>query len=88
VEITDVDLHCVSGHEIVVEERSADEVRGLVGDSKNILWSMPNSPVFNPVFDVTPADLVTAFILDSGVYKPTEIVQLACKINEQTLDFG
>lgn len=70
---TTIDQHCISGHEIIVEERSAHEVRGLVDGSKNIVWSMQNSPVFNPAFDVTPADLITAFILDCGIFKPNEI---------------
>jgi methylthioribose-1-phosphate isomerase len=26
--------------------------------------------VWNPAFDVTPADLITAFITDSGVLRP------------------
>ena len=72
---TTLDRHCVSGHEIVIEERSADEVRGYVNGLKNIEWSTPNSAVFNPAFDVTPANLVTAFILDCGIYKPNEIAR-------------
>lgn len=70
---TTIDPLCVSGHDIVVEERSANEVRGFVGNSESLTWSMPHSPVFNPAFDVTPANLVTAFILDCGIYKPNEI---------------
>jgi methylthioribose-1-phosphate isomerase len=28
------------------------------------------SPVFNPAFDVTPADLITAIITERGVVRP------------------
>lgn len=72
---TTIDLHCVSGEDIVVEERSADEVRGFVNNLGTTVWSVSNSPVFNPAFDVTPAHLVTAFILDRGIYKPSEFFE-------------
>jgi methylthioribose-1-phosphate isomerase len=29
-----------------------------------------NSPVFNPAFDVTPAELITAIITERGVVRP------------------
>jgi methylthioribose-1-phosphate isomerase len=31
--------------------------------------------VFNPAFDVTPAELITAIITERGVFKPQEIGQ-------------
>jgi len=58
---TTIDLHCPSGDCIVIEERPAQEVRGG--------WSPAETPVYNPAFDVTPARLVTSYILDSGVVK-------------------
>jgi len=61
-----VDASTATGHDIVIEHRSADELgRGFRG---------PVAPagvgVFNPAFDVTPAELVTAFITDRGVIVP------------------
>lgn len=73
---TTIDQKCFEGKDIIVEERSPDEVRGLINESTKIVWSMLNSPVFNPAFDVTPADLVTAYILDCGIFKPNEIKNL------------
>lgn len=73
---TTLDLDCASGDDIIVEERAANEVRGVVNGDNDFLWSTRNSPVFNPAFDVTPAALVTAFILDCGVYKPEAIARL------------
>lgn len=70
---TTIDSQCYSGQEIAIEERTADEVRGFVSASNHLDWSTPNSPVFNPAFDVTPAELVTAFILDHGLFKPHDI---------------
>lgn len=57
-----VDLACPNGAAIPIEERRAEEVRGY-GDQ---CWA-PDSPVFNPSFDVTPAALVTSLVLDRGV---------------------
>ncbi|MBU1239332.1 S-methyl-5-thioribose-1-phosphate isomerase, partial [Myxococcota bacterium] len=52
-----------TGEEIVIEERCADEVR-RVG---NELITVPDVPVFNPAFDVTPAHLIAAIITENGV---------------------
>lgn len=58
-----IDLTITDGREIPIEERSADEVRGVFGH--------PIAPegvkVRNPSFDVTPAELVTAIITERGV---------------------
>jgi Predicted translation initiation factor 2B subunit, eIF-2B alpha/beta/delta family len=32
-------------------------------------------PVFNPAFDVTPAELVTAIITERGIFKPHELAK-------------
>ena len=60
---TTVDLGCVDGRAIPIEERQATEVRGY----KNMRWAPQESPVFNPSFDVTPVELVTSLVLDRGV---------------------
>jgi methylthioribose-1-phosphate isomerase len=65
---TTVDLNCSDGASIPIEQRSADEVRGVSGSFGSCNWSPVNAPVYNPAFDVTPADLVSGWILDSGVY--------------------
>ena len=61
-----VDPATPSGDAIVIEHRAADELgRG---------FEAPVSPrdvaVYNPAFDVTPAELVTAFVTDRGVVRP------------------
>lgn len=71
---TTIDLSCTSGDEIMIEERHPDEVRGASGNFGHVIWSEPNTPVFNPAFDVTPASLVSAFILDRGVILPKDLV--------------
>ena len=54
-----------TGADIVIEERSATEVRGV-----GPVVTAPDVPVWNPAFDVTPARYVTAFITDAGVLRP------------------
>lgn len=50
--------------EIVVEERSPDEVRTVMGKT---YITLPDVDVYNPSFDVTPPDLITAFITEKGI---------------------
>ena len=57
------DLECPSGDRIPIEERSEDEVRGL--QERPVV---PESArVWNPAFDVTPREWVTAYITERGV---------------------
>jgi methylthioribose-1-phosphate isomerase len=68
---TTIDPACPSGAEIVVEQRSGEEVRtaGLWHDEPLAL-TVPGTPCRNPAFDVTPAALVTALVTDRGVAAP------------------
>jgi methylthioribose-1-phosphate isomerase len=60
------DLATSSGDAIVIEERPADEVRTWQGRP-----AAPSLvPVWNPAFDITPRDLVTAYITELGVLRP------------------
>ncbi|MCH8536945.1 MAG: S-methyl-5-thioribose-1-phosphate isomerase [Alkalimonas sp.] len=64
---TTVDPCCADGSQIPIEQRSASEVRGVTGGFGSVCWAPADAPVFNPAFDVTPASLVTGWVLDSGV---------------------
>jgi methylthioribose-1-phosphate isomerase len=61
-----VDPSIPSGASIVIEERDAAEVRGVAGRQT----APAASPVYNPAFDVTPAELITAIITERGVVRP------------------
>ncbi len=63
---TTIDPACPNGEAIKIEQRASDEVRGAAGSFGKVIWSPVNAPVFNPAFDVTPAELVTSYILDTG----------------------
>jgi methylthioribose-1-phosphate isomerase len=65
-----LDLRCPTGAGIVVEERGAAEVRGHAG----AVWAA-DIPVFNPAFDVTPAELVTAWVTENGLWRPPSVAE-------------
>jgi methylthioribose-1-phosphate isomerase len=66
------DLATPSGADIVIEERPAAEVRRL-----GTVVTAPDVPVWNPAFDVTPAEYISAFITDAGVLRPPFDVSIA-----------
>lgn len=52
-----------SGRSISIEERSSEEITDYFGKRT----APANVQVFNPAFDITPAELITAYITDFGV---------------------
>ncbi len=58
-----------SEKEVEIEERDANEIRRL-GDRQ---LAPPGVKVYNPAFDATPLDLVTAIITERGIYRPPEM---------------
>jgi len=61
--LSTIDLAIARGADIPIEERGADEVLGYDGRR----WAPADSSARNPVFDVTPAALVTALVTEKGV---------------------
>jgi methylthioribose-1-phosphate isomerase len=51
--------------DIVIEERDPDEVRIINGKPITV----PTAKVYNPAFDTTPPELITAIITDKGIVK-------------------
>jgi methylthioribose-1-phosphate isomerase len=63
---TTFDLSIASGAEIPIEQRSAEEITHAFGRR-----AAPDGiHVYNPAFDVTPAELIAAIITDQGVIHP------------------
>ena len=60
-----VDLGTRSGRDVEIEQRNVNEVRGF-GDS---VWVQENLNIFNPAFDVTPVEYVSAVITERGVIR-------------------
>ncbi len=67
-----IDLKTKTGADIPIEQRNPLEVTTIHG-------SHPIAPagvaVYNPAFDVTPADLITGIITERGVFKPGELAR-------------
>jgi methylthioribose-1-phosphate isomerase len=61
-----IDATLASGQEIPIEERDASEVRRTGAQQT----APTDSPIYNPAFDVTPAELITAIITERGVFRP------------------
>lgn len=72
-----IDRNCVSGEEIVIEERPEDEVLYQEGPDetgvmRRIRVAAPGSHALNYAFDVTPVKYITGFITEKGVIKTSE----------------
>lgn len=52
--------------DVTVEERDSDEIRTLAG----VRLAPPGVAVYNPAFDATPLELVSALITEKGVFRP------------------
>lgn len=61
------DLSLKSGAQIPIEERSGDEITSMFF-KKPI--AAAGTKVFNPAFDVTPHNLITAIITEKGIIRP------------------
>ena len=60
-----IDAATPTGDAIVIEQRRRDEVAAPFGR----LLAPNDAAVYNPAFDVTPAELVTAIVTDRGVFR-------------------
>jgi methylthioribose-1-phosphate isomerase len=65
--VSTVDLDTPDGSGIVVEERPEAEVT---------TFAPPGTRAWNPAFDVTPAELITAIITELGVLRPDALASL------------
>ena len=59
---TTIDPYCLTGADIPIEQRNAEEIYGEDGAREGV-------GVFNPAFDVTPAALVTHIVTDHGIFQ-------------------
>ncbi len=70
---TTLDPHCPNGAAIPIEQRAAGEITGVSGSFGSVQWAPEDARVFNPAFDVTPAELISGWVLDSGVVGPEAV---------------
>lgn len=62
-----VDFNTPTGDGIIIEEREPDEIKEMFFEKPTAL---KETKCFNPAFDVTDADLITAIITDKGIVRP------------------
>ena len=67
--ISTFDFNTETGEDIVIEDRSEEEVTVV----KGVRIAPEGCRALNPSFDMTPARYVTGFITEKGILKPNEI---------------
>jgi methylthioribose-1-phosphate isomerase len=67
-----IDLATPSGKDIPIEQRRPEEVTAIFNGP---MIAPKGVAVFNPAFDVTPAEYITAIITERGIFKPHELAQ-------------
>lgn len=73
--LSTIDFDIANGSEIPIEERDPAEIYA-VGDT---ILTPEGAEFYNPAFDVTPAELITAIITEHGVFAPSELKQFQAK---------
>lgn len=61
-----IDFNCKSGDDIVIEERDADEIKEMFFEKP---VALKETKCYNPAFDVTEHELITAIITEKGIVK-------------------
>ncbi len=64
--VSTIDFRIPTGEDIPIEERDPVEVLGYGSER----WAPEGVKIYNPAFDVTPAELVTAIVTEKGVLAP------------------
>ena len=62
-----IDVKAASGADIPIEQREPEEVTEMWYERR---MAPDGVSVYNPAFDVTPADLITAIVTERGVLRP------------------
>lgn len=64
-----VDLSLPDGSAIPIEQRKREEIEWLAGFGKQAVVPQA-AATYNPAFDVTPAELITAIVTEKGIARP------------------
>ncbi len=73
--ISTIDFALAEGSRIPIEERHPAEIYQL----GNTILTPSGVEFYNPAFDVTPADLITAIITENGAFAPGDLVKSQLK---------
>ena len=67
--LSTIDFELSTGNQIPIEERDPSEVY-QIGDT---ILTPVGAQFYNPAFDVTPAELITAIITEQGAFAPAQL---------------
>jgi methylthioribose-1-phosphate isomerase len=73
--LSTIDFKLATGVEIPIEERDPAEIYQI---GQTVICPA-GTEFYNPSFDVTPAELITAIITEHGVMQPSELINLQSK---------
>jgi methylthioribose-1-phosphate isomerase len=73
--LSTIDFELSDGSKIPIEERNPEEIY-QIGET---ILTPAGVEFYNPAFDVTPAELITAIITENGVFAPSELVKSLVK---------
>ncbi len=76
--LSSFDFSLESGDDIPIEERAAGEVAGF----RDVRTAPEGVKVFNPAFDVTPAELIAAIICETGVAKNPDAASMQALLKQ------
>jgi methylthioribose-1-phosphate isomerase len=75
--VTTFDMALASGGDIPIEQREAVEITEGFGKRT----APAGAKVYNPAFDVTPAELISAIITDRGIVQPVNLEAVSKTLN-------
>jgi len=67
-----IDFNCADGTKIPIEQRDGAEITEMWYQKS---MAPSNIKVFNPAFDVVPAENITAFVTEQGIIAPQDLSQ-------------
>jgi methylthioribose-1-phosphate isomerase len=77
--LSTIDANMATGAGIPIEERRAEEVLGY----RENRWAPEGVTAANPVFDVTPAELVTALVTEKGITRQPDRAKIAALMGKE-----
>ena len=76
-----IDLACPDGDHIPIEERDPEEIKQMWYQQP---MALPEVKCFNPAFDVTDHELITAIITEKGICRPPYTQSLAALFHNES----
>lgn len=76
-----IDMACPDGAHIPIEERDPEEIKTMWYETP---MALPEVKCYNPAFDVTDHDLITAIVTEKGICRPPYTKSLAALFDNKT----